>query len=87
MSAKGISLCGGTLHTHTHTHTHTHAHTRGITQPFVPAVRVCRSHACLVSSWHTAGTDGDFIHASQANSSLMDLVLNGLLQPRNTYVT
>lgn len=30
------------------------------------------------------GTDGDFIHASQANSTLLDLVVNGLLQPRNT---
>uniref|UniRef100_A0A7S0X0C9 CBS domain-containing protein n=1 Tax=Chlamydomonas leiostraca TaxID=1034604 RepID=A0A7S0X0C9_9CHLO len=29
------------------------------------------------------GTDGDFIHASQARSTLLELVLNGLLQPRN----
>jgi hypothetical protein len=32
----------------------------------------------------TAGTDGDFLHASQARSTLFELVLNGLLQPRST---
>ncbi|GFH13702.1 uncharacterized protein HaLaN_09637 [Haematococcus lacustris] len=32
------------------------------------------------------GTDGDFIHDSQARSSLLELVLNGLLQPRSTSV-
>lgn len=29
------------------------------------------------------GTDGDFIHSSQASSTLYDLVVNGLLQPRD----
>jgi hypothetical protein len=33
--------------------------------------------------WWRAGTDGDFIHASQANTTLLELVVNGLLQPRN----
>lgn len=47
---------------------------------------------CWLASFHVcantcAGTDGDFIHASQARSTLLELVLNGLLQPRNRCVS